>query len=62
MVLKVTLPAASVSCTPRKSLGLVPRSGPIGLPNVARELLNDGQSILRADESIGPQLIADARL
>jgi Helicase conserved C-terminal domain len=40
-----------------KSLGLVPRSGPIGLTNAARELLNDGQSILRADESTGPQLI-----
>ena len=40
-----------------KSLGLVPRNGPIGLTNAARELLNDGQSILRADEPTGPQLI-----
>jgi hypothetical protein len=40
-----------------KSLGLIPRHGPVGLTNAARELLHDGKSILSSDETVGPQLI-----
>ncbi len=40
-----------------KSLGLIPRHGPVGLTNAARELLHDSKSILNSDETVGPQLI-----
>ena len=40
-----------------KSLGLIPRNGPVGLTNAARELLHDHKSVLSSDETVGPQLI-----